>query len=132
VKNEQEKQEVTEKTESMWEHGIEMELTSAHELPGRFALFDVQELAMARKLFTVEESVTVSQRGTFLMPGLVHEGDERFHIGDPLRLVRPDGTEIVTAIDGIDFCNVGPQGEIAVMVALAKSGVPAGTEVWSL
>jgi hypothetical protein len=87
---------------------------------------------MARKLFTVEESFTVSQRGTFLMPGLVHEGDERFRIGDPLRLVRPDGSEIVTGINDFHVLNPGLQGEIAVMVALPKSGVPAGTEVWSM
>lgn len=65
---------------------------------------------MARKLFTVEETFTIRPRGTILTPGPVAEGDERFHIGDALRLVCPDGSAIVTAINGLDLFNSGPQG----------------------
>lgn len=86
---------------------------------------------MARKLFTVEETF-IHHRGTVLLPGVVSEGDEDFHIGDPLRLVRPDGSEVATAIDGFDLFNLGPRGECAVLVALPKPEVPTGTEVWSL
>ena len=87
---------------------------------------------MARKLFNVEDSFTVHHRGTMLLPGLIPEGDERFRIGDTLRLRRPDGTELRVAVDGFDFFHPGPNGEYAVLIALPKAEVPRGTEVWSL
>jgi hypothetical protein len=87
---------------------------------------------MARKLFTVEDTFTIRGRGTVLVPGLVPESDERFRIGDSLRLVHPDGSELVVAISGIEFFNPGPQAQYPVLVALPKSEVPIGSEVWSL
>lgn len=96
----------------------------------RFARLNALELAMPRKLLTVEDTFSLEQRGTVFAPGLTPAGDERFFIGDPLRLVRPDGTEIVTAIKGIDL-KTGPQGQLFVLVPLPKFEVPVGTEVWS-
>jgi hypothetical protein len=87
---------------------------------------------MARKLFTVEDTFTIRGRGTVLVPGLVPEGDEHFRIGDALRLVHPDGSEMVVAISGIELFNPGPQAQYPVLVTLSKSEVPIGSEVWSL
>ena len=87
---------------------------------------------MARKLFIVEETFSIHHRGTILVPGLVPEAEERFRTGDPLRLIRPDGSEVATAIDGLDLINRGPQAQFAVLVALPKFEVPVGTEVWSV
>jgi len=87
---------------------------------------------MARKLFLVEETFTVQRRGTILLPGLAPEDQERSGIGDPLRLLRPDGSELRVAIAGMDWFHPGPGGEIAILVALSKFEVPAGTEVWSV
>lgn len=87
---------------------------------------------MARKLFTVEQAFTIRPRGIILLPGLMPEGEERFRVGDKLRLVCPDGSDLVTAIKGLDLFNLGPRGETAVMVPLQESEVPVGTEVWSL
>lgn len=39
------------------------------------------------------ENVTVQDRGIVLLPELRPVGDERFRVGDPLRLRRPDGSE---------------------------------------
>jgi hypothetical protein len=86
---------------------------------------------MARRLFTVEEVFTIHWRGTILVPGIVPEGDERFHIGDTLRLRRPDESELLVTIDGIDLFNVSEAGAYSIVVALPKSEVPLGTEVWS-
>jgi hypothetical protein len=86
---------------------------------------------MARRLFTVEDVFTIRRRGTILVPGIVPEGDERFRIGDVLRLRRPDGSELQATIDGIHSFNVGVHGGYAIVVALPKSEVPVGTEVWS-
>ena len=57
---------------------------------------------MPRHLFTVEDTFTIRGRGTILVPGIVPEGDERFRIGDALRLRRPDGSEVEATIDGIE------------------------------
>ncbi len=86
---------------------------------------------MVRQLFTVEDVFTIRQRGTILVPGIVPEGDEWFHIGDGLCLRRPDGSEVRTAIDGIDFFNVSEHGAYAIVVPLPASDVPLGIEVWS-
>ncbi len=85
---------------------------------------------MSRRLFTVEDTFTIRGRGIILAPGIVPEGDERFRIGDALRLRRPDGSEVEATIDGIDFFNV-PHGTYPIVVKLSKSDVPLGTEVWS-
>jgi len=87
---------------------------------------------MARKLFTVDDVFSIRDRGTIIVPGVVPEGDEKFRIGDQLRLVRPDGSEVATTIDGIAFFNPDPQRRYAVIVPLPKPEIPVGTEVWSL
>ena len=85
---------------------------------------------MPRHLFTVEDTFTIRGRGTILVPGIVPEGDERFRIGDALRLRRPDGSEVEATIDGIE-CFTPPPGIYPIVVTLPKSDVPLGTEVWS-
>jgi hypothetical protein len=85
---------------------------------------------MSRHLFTVEDTFTIKGRGTVLVPGIVPEGEERFRIGDALRLRRPDGSEVEATIDGIDFFNV-PHGAYPIVIRLPKSDVALGTEVWS-
>ena len=87
---------------------------------------------MARKLFAVEDTFTIQQRGPILAPGVQPEDDERFRTGDALRLVRPDGSEVFTSIGGIEFFHPDPLGRFAILVPLAKSEIPIGTEVWSL
>jgi len=87
---------------------------------------------MARTLFTVEDAFTIRGRGTILVPGLIPQGDERFRVGDLVRLLRPDGSEVEKPIGGIDMFNVPAHGGYAIVVALPKQEVPIGTEVWSV
>ncbi len=87
---------------------------------------------MARKLFIVEATFTIKNRGTVLVPGIVPEGDERFRKGDPIRILRPDGSELTVAIDGLEFPIPNLRGGVLPLVALPKSDVPIGSEVWSL
>jgi hypothetical protein len=89
---------------------------------------------MARLLFTVEDIWTIRGRGIVISPGLVPQGDERFRLGDRLELHRPDGSVIVTKIEGWDLFHRGPNGEIEVLLekSITKDQVPIGTEVWSV
>ena len=86
---------------------------------------------MARKLFTVEQAFPIQQRGTILVPGLTADSLDRLTIGDSLRLIRPDGSESVTTITGIDLSYPNPSCHFPVLVGLPEAEVPIGTEVWS-
>ena len=56
-----------------------------------------------RLLFTVTEAFTVQSRGVVLLPELNFVGEEKFRVGDPLRLRRPNGIEDSVRIGGLNF-----------------------------
>lgn len=86
---------------------------------------------MARRMFNVADTFTIRGRGVVLQPGLNPINDERFRMGDPLLLKRPDGTELGTWISGIELFSGTP--EVPVLLSgLSKEDVPLGTEVWSV
>jgi hypothetical protein len=85
---------------------------------------------VGRHLFTVEETFALRERGTILVPGLPGGGGDRWRIGDPLVLRRPDGSAVKTAIRGLDG-HPGPRGAVPVLVPVNEDEVPVGTEVWS-
>lgn len=87
---------------------------------------------MPRKLFTVAETLIVPGRGIVLVPGIAPVGNERFHVGDPLLLKRPDGMEMATTIGSLEFLCPNPDNEVVVVLhEFGKDDVPVGTEVWS-
>jgi hypothetical protein len=87
---------------------------------------------MPRRLFTVTETFMVPGRGIVLIPGIAPVGNERFRVGDPLLLKRPDGREIPTTIGSLEFLCPNPRNEVVVMLPqFGNEDVPAGTEVWS-
>jgi hypothetical protein len=87
---------------------------------------------VARRLFTVADTFTVQGRGIVLVPGIDPAEDERFKVGDPLLLKRPDGAEGVVIIGGLEFVHPYP-GWIAVLLEESrKEDIPIGTEVWSI
>jgi hypothetical protein len=100
--------------------------------PQRSALPKTQ--IMARHLFTVEDTFLIEGRGLVPTPGIVPQGDERFRVGDPIRLKRPDGSEIEWQIGGLEFiCPPPRQDEVVILLkGLGKNDVPIGTEVWSV
>ncbi len=79
-------------------------------------------------LFTVEDVFTIHHRGIILVPGIIPAVSERFRVGDALRLRRPDGSEVETRIDSIELTS--GKAAFPIVVRLAKSEVPIGTEVW--
>jgi len=88
---------------------------------------------MPRRLFTVTDTFLIRARGVVLVPGIVPEGDERFRIGDPLLLKRPDGLTIEMAIGGLEMFTCTTNPDIPVLLkGLGKEDVPVGTEVWSV
>lgn len=76
-------------------------------------------------LFKVEDLFEIKGRGLILVPGL---GDKvKFaKIGNKIKLIRPDKSEIEAIISGIAF-----QRNYDILVDnLKKEDVPIGTEVW--
>jgi len=89
---------------------------------------------MGRCLFTVTETLAVRGRGVVLLPELKPVGAEKFIVGGPLTLRRPDGSEELVRIGGLEFLKP-LEGKCQLVVALwgkTKEDVPIGTEVWSI
>jgi|GEM_PF-1075200 len=90
---------------------------------------------MARRLVTVEHVFEIRHRGLVLVPGIVPVGEERFKIGDPIVLRKPDGSSIETKIGGLELFTTppNPRYDFPIMIAgMTKDDVPIGTEVWSV
>ena len=88
---------------------------------------------MPRCLFVVEDTFFLKGRGLVPVPGIVPVGKERFYIGDPLLLKRPDGTSVSTSIAGIEICCPNPRHDVVILLKeLSKEDVPVSTEVWSV
>ena len=89
---------------------------------------------MARKLFVVQDTIFIKSRGVAALPGIVPEGDERFRVGEPIILKRPDGTELSWQSGGLELMHTPrPRGDIVVLLqGLSKDDVPLGTEIWSV
>src|SRR5688500_14645272 len=86
---------------------------------------------MARRVFNVADTFTIRGRGVVLLPGLTPINDERFRVGDPLLLKRPDGVELCAWISGIELFSGTPEVPV-ILNGLTKEDVPLGTEVWSV
>jgi len=87
---------------------------------------------MARCLFKVEDTFLITGRGLVPIPGIVPVGEERFRAGDPILLKRPDGSELATAIGGLEMLDPNPPPYVVIMLkGLTKEDVPIGTEIWS-
>jgi hypothetical protein len=91
---------------------------------------------MARRLFTVEDVFEIRGRGllmTVLVPGIVPEGGERFRIGDPIILLKPDGSSMSVKIGFLEQIHPNPRHELSIVLnEVSKENVPIGTEVWSV
>ncbi len=88
---------------------------------------------MARLLFVVEDRFEIAEHGLVPVPGFQPIDDERFMVGDLIRLRKPDGTDTVVPIGGIELPNPNPNHLIVILLkGLTKADVPIGTEVWSI
>ena len=87
-----------------------------------------------RLLFTVTGAFTVPGREVVLLPELTFVGDEKFRVGESLRLRFADGTEELVQIGGLQFLKPLSGNCLPVIMLRGKSkdDVPAGTEVWAI
>jgi hypothetical protein len=78
--------------------------------------------------------MTIPTRGIVLLPELVLIEQEVFRIGDPLKLRRPDGSDEVVEIGGLEFAKVwnSPCQLLVFLRGKSQADVPIGTEVWSM
>jgi hypothetical protein len=78
--------------------------------------------------------VIVPGRCVVLLPELRPVGEEKFNVGDPLRLRRPNGVEQLVQIGDLAFLKP-LDGDCKLVVTLSgmrQEDVPVGTEVWSV
>ncbi len=81
---------------------------------------------------TGEDTFVVSDRGLVLIPSIIPQGEERFRVGDPITLLRPDGSSVEAKIGGLEPLDPSPRRDVVIMLkGITKSEVPVGTEVWS-
>ena len=69
-----------------------------------------------RCLFTVSDRFTVTGRGIVLLPGLKPVGDERFKVGDKIRLRRPDGQDLIVTIAGLELPHPNLEREVLILL----------------
>src|SRR5262245_4415703 len=85
---------------------------------------------MPQRLFTVEDTFAVADRGTIVVPGMPHELVGRIRAGDTVELRRPDGSVAEAQIRGMHlFGRTGDQ-PVALLLSVEKDNVPRGTEIW--
>ncbi len=89
----------------------------------------------ATLLFIVEDAFQIAGRGCVLVPGPSTEaGGPVLHVGDPIRLIKPNGQAIETRIHGIEMIHRRPSPKvitapIALPDDITKDQVPAGTQM---
>ena len=88
-------------------------------------------------LFVVEDRFNISGRGCVLVPGIPPEpGLPTVHVGDSIRLIKPNGDVIDTKIHGVEMINYRgrPPERITVPISVSRplsaSDVPVGTQVF--
>ncbi|MDH4415941.1 MAG: hypothetical protein QE485_01805 [Acidovorax sp.] len=89
-------------------------------------------------LFVVEDAFQITDRGCILVPGpVVEPGGPTLHVGDPIRLVKPDGQVVDTTVRAFEMIGRRPPPKIISAPILlpreiTKDQVPIGTQVLSL
>jgi hypothetical protein len=87
------------------------------------------------KLCSVESTFVLEGVGLVILPGIPYPSEKmrNVRVGEPIILVRPDGSEIKTAIRSIESIYRNPPADHAPIIpseALKQEDVPVGTEVW--
>lgn len=84
-------------------------------------------------LFTVEDAFQITGRGCTLVPG-PEVREPKLRVGDPIRLLRPDGRTIDTHVYGIEMIHRRPPPKVVTTPILlpkeiTSDQVPIGTRV---
>jgi len=91
---------------------------------------------MARRLIVIEDTFLIKGRGLVPVPGIVPQGEERFRVGDPITVKRPDGSHFEWTIGGLEILSGAPprpKNDVVILLKdLNKEDVPIGSELWSV
>ncbi len=81
--------------------------------------------------FTVEDVFQIDGQGIIAVPGLVVDDDPNVFPGDPLTIIRPDGTIVESNLGGISMINTIHRQCLPIILpkSLNKSDVPAGSTI---
>ncbi len=85
--------------------------------------------------FIVEDAFQITGRGCVLVPGPSTEAcGPRLRVGDPIRLVKPDGQAIDTRVRGVEMIHRRPPPKVVTAPILlpkeiTQDQVPLGTHV---
>ena len=86
-----------------------------------------------RLLLVVEATFLIRGTELAVLPGFRDEAGERFRIGDPVLLKRPEGSDLATTIGDLARPTPNPNRVWLLWFnGLPKDDVPVGTEVWSM
>lgn len=87
---------------------------------------------MERLALTVADCFAVRGVGLLVAPG-VGDVSPPVRIGDALRLVRPDGTELKVTLQRLDFLHAPNPvpNPFLILPDLLPADVPPGTEIWA-
>lgn len=88
---------------------------------------------MEQFLSVIEDTFDLSGRSSLVVvPGIPRDTSWQVQNGEPLRIKRPDGSELSTSVSGIEMsCPPSPKGW-ALMLGdgVTKEMVPVGSEIW--
>jgi len=83
-------------------------------------------------LSTVDDVFQIRGRGCVIAPGIPRSVEWRIQIGAAVRLIRPDGSNVETVINGIEMG--GPLDSPGIPVLLgaevSKNQIPLGSQLW--
>jgi hypothetical protein len=77
---------------------------------------------------------SIKGRGLVPVPYIVPEGDERFRVGDPITLKRPDGLHLEWTIESTEIRRgtLPDQNDLVIVLrGLDQDDLPVGSEFWS-
>lgn len=83
-------------------------------------------------LCEITDVFSISGRGCVMFPGIPLGSPLRVQINAPIRLIRPDGSELVTRVAGIEMISTSQPHPTPLLLPkeIDKSQVPLGTKVY--
>jgi translation elongation factor EF-Tu-like GTPase len=88
---------------------------------------------MSVLLCVVEDVFQIGNRGCVVTPGVPPDAGVRPRAGDRVLLKRPDGSELMATLQGMEMGGRAPEspsGTPILLVGVVKKDIPPGTEVW--
>jgi hypothetical protein len=88
---------------------------------------------MEQRLSVIEDTFELSGRTSLIVaPGIPRDTPWQIKAGEPLRIRRPDGSEFLTTVSGIEMLSPpSPKGSALMLgLGVTKEMTPVGSEIW--